>query len=48
MVTCESSAVLRIWDYATCKLNHVVELDSIPCALHLPTDFPVIILSCLN
>lgn len=48
MVTGEKQPNVKIWDYESCKLCHIIELESASCSVKISENFPLIAIACIN
>jgi hypothetical protein len=48
MVTGENHPNLKIWDYESLKLCHIIDLESPSCAVKINAEFPLLAIACAN
>ena len=48
MASCDKDSHVKIWDYESCKLTHVLELEAAPCALKIAEQQPLLAVGCPN
>jgi WD40 repeat protein len=48
MVTGEKQPNIKVWDYESCKLCHIIELESASCSIRISDAFPILAIACIN
>lgn len=48
MVSCDKSSSVKVWDYESCKINHLLEMEVPPCALKVAEQRPLLAIGCPN
>lgn len=48
MISGDKNSHLKLWDYESCKLCHLVELEAPACTLKIGEKYPLLAVGCLN
>jgi WD40 repeat protein len=47
-MTGENESEVKVWDYSSCRVKHIIELEANPSAIKISCDFALVAIACYN